>query len=271
MAEAYASWHDISQLGEARCPSGRYAETMMTITFAAAIMQLLVMFLFPIILWRVLTRWLRVPHRMLWIGARGWLAALPFIVGVPLLASTIFGRSAIVWAIALSVAAGLAEETMRWLSYRRVAQKADDVAAVVAGAGHGGVESIVLGLQAAAGVAMMFLFRDQLPPEMRAFELRASDYVVGAVSRMLIVIGHIGLTLLIWRGVATGRKRNWLVAVVAHVCVNLVAFLQPILFPGWDFVGWAAILALFAWAVSQIAALWRPISHSCVKLAREAS
>jgi uncharacterized membrane protein YhfC len=230
---------------------------MQDFTLIAALLQLLVMFAFPLVLWATFPALLAVPRRMLWVGARGWLAALPFIVGVPLIASALFGRTVIVWSVALSIAAGVAEESMRWLSYRRAAREHDEAAAIVAGAGHGGVESLVLGVQAAIGVAMMFFFRDMLPPEMRAVETPASAFLIGAVSRMLIVAGHIGLTLFVWRGVAQSRKRNWLFAVLAHIGVNLIVFLQPAVLPGWDWLGWLAILILFAWAVPQIAWVWR--------------
>lgn len=219
----------------------------------AALIQLGSMFLFPLLLWVILTRSLSVSWKFVGLGGLPWLTALPFIIGVPLGATLLLGQQPLVWAVSLSLTAGIVEETARYFYYQRNAALRDPAnwrQAIVVGAGHGGVESIVLGMQLALGVVMLFFMRDQLPPEMRAIEPEASYFIIGTLSRLLIVVGHIGLTLMVWRAVS-GKQLGWYVAaVVVHIGVDLIAFGQPILLPGHDWLGWAAVVGLF------LSALW---------------
>lgn len=215
----------------------------------AALLQLAIMFLVPPILWVGLTRKLGVSWRMVGLGCLTWLTALPFIIGVPIAATAIFGQGPLVWPVALSLTAGVVEETSRFLYYRRSAALRDPTnwrGALVAGAAHGGVESIVLGLQTAMGVAALFFMRDFLPAEMRAIDPQPEYFLIGAVSRLLIIVGHVGLTVLVWRAVSRGQGWAYPLAIVIHSAVDLIAFAQPILLPGADWLGYVAIVGLAA-------------------------
>lgn len=215
----------------------------------AALLQLAIMFGVPPILWVVLTRRLNVPWRMVGLGCLTWLTALPFIIGVPMAATAVFGPQPLVWPVALSLTAGIIEETSRYLFYRRSAALRDPGnwrGALVAGAAHGGVESIVLGLQTAAGVVAFFFMRDWLPAEMQSIQPEPAYFLIGAGSRLLILVGHIGFTFLVWRSVSRGERWAYPLAIIIHVAVDLIAFAQPILIPGADWMGYVAIVGLAA-------------------------
>ncbi|HRF48378.1 MAG TPA: YhfC family glutamic-type intramembrane protease [Anaerolineales bacterium] len=225
---------------------------------ATAVLQLAVMFLVPPIAWVVLTRRLGVSWRMVGLGCLTWLTAMPFIIGVPMAATAVFGPQPLVWPVALSLTAGIVEETSRFLYYRRSAALRDRGnwrGALVAGAAHGGVESIVLGLQTAAGVVAFFFMRDWLPAEMQAIQPEPAYFLIGAGSRLLIMIGHVGFTFLVWRAVSRAGE-GWLypLAIVLHIAIDLIAFAQPIVLPGADWMGFVAVIALAAgslWLIRQ--------------------
>ncbi len=225
--------------------------------FASALFQLAIMFLAPPILWVGLTRKLGVSWRMVGLGCLTWLTALPFIIGVPIAATAVLGQQPLVWPVALSLTAGIVEETSRFLYYRRSRVLRDPAnwrATLVAGVAHGGVESIVLGLQTLVGVIALFFMRDQLPPEMQAIQPEPAYFLIGAASRLLIIVGHIGLTFLVWRAVSRAERWAYPLAIVIHIVVDLIAFAQPIVLPGADWLGYAAVVGL---AVGSVALIMR--------------
>lgn len=232
----------------------------------AAVLQLAIMFGVPPILWVVLTRRLGVSWRVVGLGCLTWLTALPFIIGVPIAATAVLGPQPLVWPVALSLTAGIVEETSRFLYYRRSRVLRDPAnwrAALVAGAAHGGVESIVLGLQTLFGVIALFFMRDQLPAEMQAIQPEPAYFLIGAASRLLIIVGHIGLTFLVWRAVSRGETWAYPLAIVIHIVVDLIAFVQPIVLPGADWLGYVAVIGL------AVGSLWlivrsRPVRRGVV-------
>ena len=225
----------------------------MALTFA--IMQVAVMWLFPPALWTVLTRRLHVSWSYVLLGCATWLTGLPFLFGVPYAATRVFGATPLVWFVALAVTAGIAEETSRYLYYRRSAVLRDTRnwnVAVVAGAAHGGVESIVLGVQALFGLIAVFFLPEQVPGTFRAAPPPAMYYALGTLLRVLIIISQIGFTLLVWQAVSRQRLSYYATAVLIHIAVDLIAFCQPILLPGYDWISWLTLLALFAGALRLI-------------------
>jgi uncharacterized membrane protein YhfC len=225
------------------------------------------MFLVPPIVWIVLTRRLGVSWRIVGLGCLTWLTALPFIIGVPMVATMVFGQGPLVWPVALSLTAGIVEETSRFLYYRRSAALRDPAnwrGAVVAGTAHGGMEAIVLGLQTLFGVIALFFMREQLPPEMAAIDPQPAYFLIGAGSRLLIMIGHVGFTILIWRAVSrTGEGWLYPLAIIVHILVDLIAFAQPVVLPGAEWLGFVAIIGLAAgslWLIQRS----RPVSQGVV-------
>ena len=133
----------------------------------------------------------------------------------------------------------------------------------VAGVGHGGVEAIVLGIQTLFGVIAFFYMRDLLPPEMAAIDPQPAYFLIGAASRLLIMVGHVGFTFLIWRAVSRGEAWAYPLAIVIHIAVDLVAFAQPIVLPGADWLGYVAVIGL------AVGSLWlilrsRPVRNGAV-------
>ncbi len=139
----------------------------------------------------------------------------------------------------LCVTAGLFEEGARYLGYRTLARDARTWrAAVVYGAGHGGIEAIIIGGLTALTVVNMFALQGMdlstlpLTPDQRAVltqqvtEFWAAPWpmtLLGALERVFAVITHITLSVLVLQAVAR-RQWAWLAAAMAwHALVNAIA------------------------------------------------
>ena len=228
------------------------------LAWAALAFQVCAYYLFPITLWIFLTRRLQVSWRFVRLGSVTWLSALPFIILVPLGASIAFGggdatRMQLVWGTALAFAAGVAEETSRFFYYRRSATLPDPAnlrPALLAGAGHGGTESLVLGIQyVLVPLAFLLFAAPSLPAYMQDSNAVARFALVGGLSRIMFVVAHIGFTLLVWRAVSHKQPIFYVGAVALHIVVDLLGFVTPTLWPGSDWLLLIPTLPLAGWAL----------------------
>jgi len=151
--------------------------------------------------------------------------------------------------VALSLAAGVFEETSRYLFYRASRVLRDPASwnvAVVAGAAHGGIESMFLGVQALLGLIVFFWYPQFLPAEMREIEPTVWFFLQGAISRVMILVVHIGLTMLVWRSVARRQPGWYLAAVLIHIALDLILFGETLLLPDQQWLGWLTLVAAVA-------------------------
>jgi hypothetical protein len=204
----------------------------------AVLAQIVAFYAFPPLLWAALVAWLRWPARWLALGAATWLVCAPALAIVPPLVAFALGTGA--WGAALALTAGICEECARWLAFRRFAPTGEGgrALALLAGAGHGGVESFVLGLQFAV------------------FPLLTGGTAtfLGAVLRPILVLGHMGLSALVWRAVRE-RRLGWLgLAIALHVGLDALAFAAAPRFPQVMFLVVLGALALAAFALREVRA-----------------
>jgi uncharacterized membrane protein YhfC len=129
----------------------------------------------------------------------------------------------------LGMLAGLCEEIMRYFGFKLLKKRAEPFeAGVLAGAGHGGIESIFVGISVLANMLIAYLLTNtsvQIPgltPEMMAAITGAPWYapLLGAFERIFAIILHITLSLMVWRSVAA-KKISWLfIAILYHMFVD---------------------------------------------------
>lgn len=125
--------------------------------------------------------------------------------------------------------------------------------AIVAGAGHGGTEALILGLQyVLVPVIVMLWFPYLLPVELRNAPFSAVTAVINGAARIAFVVCHIGFTVLVWRAVSLRRISLYVAAVVLHVLLDLVAFVLPLVVPGTDWLIWVLTFLLLGWTLIQI-------------------
>lgn len=148
------------------------------------------------------------------------------------------------------LSAGVFEEGARYLTYRWWAKEARTWGrGLMLGAGHGGVESILLGLLAVINVGALALMRSgrllelapaaQIPLLEQAFaavfDVPWYMALFPAAERLFAICAHLALSLLVMQSFVRGQLR-WLgMAVLWHAAFNFVAVFAA--------VRWGAVVA----------------------------
>lgn len=146
----------------------------------------------------------------------------------------------IVLALFLGLSAGVFEEGGRYLAYRYWAKDARTWGrGLMLGAGHGGIEAIIIGLLFAVNFVALSLMRagliplpDALPPGQMAmlqsqidefFSVSYLQTVLGGVERLFSLTAHLAMSLLVMQVFVRGRIWWLLAAIGWHTLLNAVA------------------------------------------------
>ena len=141
--------------------------------------------------------------------------------------------------VALAVFAGLSaavfEESGRYLAYRFSVKDAHTWGrGLMLGAGHGGVESILVGLLGGWGIVQLALFRegiwiDRIPTEHlplvqaqieAAFSAPWRLILLGAAERIMALSIHLSLSLLVMQLFVRGERRWLLLTILWHALID---------------------------------------------------
>ena len=229
----------------------------------------LLMLAAPLALGAILARRLRAPWSLYAAGAAGFLGSqllhIPFnlallnpaIERAGLVPGSGFPREVLGPAL-LGLSAGLFEEPARYLIYRLVGRQSRSWAGgLMLGAGHGGLEAILLGVLVLYGFFQAVAYQGAelsalLPAEQVAtaqanlnayWSAPAPTALLGAVERILAICIQLGLSILVLQSI---RKRNalWLVLAVGwHALVDGAALVALAAWGAWATEG---VIALFA-------------------------
>jgi uncharacterized membrane protein YhfC len=141
----------------------------------------------------------------------------------------------IVTAVFLGLSAGFFEEGTRYLAYRFWAKDARTWGSgLMMGAGHGGVESILLGIVGALNITILVgygsgYFQDLIPSEQapqveQALELLAVtpwfELMSGALERALALAIQLALSLMVMQVLTRGKLRWLFLAFAWHAVVD---------------------------------------------------
>jgi uncharacterized membrane protein YhfC len=238
------------------------------------------MILIPVILlivWKIRSREkVMVPAL---IGAAVWLLFAIVLKAVPAyflyqadnpVAKAISGNIRLACLVA-GILAGVFEETGRFLAFRLVLKKRENRRTAISyGIGHGGFESIYIGLQmislAALGVLLSTGMADQitagadeatkalLVTQLEPYtKLTAAECMLGVFERIPAIVVHLSLSVLVFAAVREKRYRGlYPLAIVLHAAMDFsVVFYQAGILPVW---GEEILLAVFAAATAVFAA-----------------
>lgn len=146
-------------------------------------------------------------------------------------------------AVLLGLSAGLWEETLRYIAYRWMAKDARSYArGLMLGAGHGGIEAIVLGLLVLVVLVQMVVMRStditallqaqNLPQDQIELALKQVDEfwnvplyltLMGAVERVFALSFHLAASVMVLQ-VLLGRGWRWYwLAVLWHAVLDFTA------------------------------------------------
>lgn len=219
---------------------------MLTVTYA---LNFLLMLALPLLLGWYLARRFGLAWRLFIVGAVTWVLAqvfhIPFNAGLTLafrngvLPSPPESYQLVFNAVVLGLSAGIFEEGARYLVLRFSLKEARSWRkALMFGAGHGGVESIVTGALVALTYINMVAIRanpdllSTLPADQLALaQQQVSQYwsnpwylgLLGAAERLLSLPVHLALAVLVMQVFLRGQLR-WLFAAIAwHTLANAVS------------------------------------------------
>ena len=146
-----------------------------------------------------------------------------------------------VWGVLLGLSAGIFEETARYLVLKFWRK---DVTtwrlSLMFGAGHGGIEAILVGVVAFIGFLQLFNYRQMSPEALRTLmegsqleALQAAigtywnynwyEHLWGALERFSVLPVHLSATVMVYRGVRQGKFRWYLAAVAWHALIDFFA------------------------------------------------
>ena len=144
----------------------------------------------------------------------------------------------VIVALFLGLSAGVFEEGARYLAYRYWARDARTWGkGLMLGAGHGGVESIIVGLLGGINFVALAAMRsgallEQMPAEQlplveaqieALFATPLHLALLGAVERIFALTAHLALSLMVMQVFTRGRIRWLLAAILWHTLLNAVA------------------------------------------------
>jgi len=163
--------------------------------------------------------------------------ALPFLLGVlafvisqmalrlPLLKfltkqSTSFNMLSmtqpIVYFLIIGFSAGIFEEVARYIGIRFFMRQRDFQAGALFGAGHGGVEVIIL-----FGINVVIMLTSSMAL------VQVDTLLIGSVERVFAMLLHIGLSIIVLYGVVTKKIRYLIMAIILHGVIDSLIGLVP--------------------------------------------
>jgi len=212
---------------------------------AAFVVEMLIMLGAPVALWLFLRQKYRASWGLIAVGALTFV--LSQVVHVPLnwwLGLIGGGRGVALWplpamAAVAGLTAGVCEEGARYLVLRFWRREARSWAQGLAfGAGHGGIESILVGLSVLIGFVSMLILQ-RLGPEnlglsgelLEQTRRQMEAYwaipwylpLLGGLERIFAITLHIAFALMVLQAVVRGNLLWLALAVLAHALVNALA------------------------------------------------
>lgn len=176
-------------------------------------------------------------------------------------------RNLLVVAVFAGLSAGFFEEAARYLAYRFWARDARSWGGgLMLGAGHGGIEAILVGVVATVNVGFLFGFRHGyftgiIPEEAlplvqeqvtALFSAPLYQTLLGAVERLFALCVHLSLSLLVMQVFTRGGVFWLLLAIGWHALLDAVAVYGV---QAWGIVATEGVIGLLA--LLSVGIIWR--------------
>jgi uncharacterized membrane protein YhfC len=238
---------------------------------AAFIIEILIMIGVPIVLWAYLTKRFNLTMSLVWAGAITFI--LSQIVHLPLnyaLGLLKGGRGVALWplpamALVAGLSAGVCEEVARYLAlkfWKKEARSWEE--GITFGAGHGGMESLILGLLVFSTFINMLIMKNgglerlglsgesllRVKSQIEAF-WSVPWYVplLGGLERIFAITIHLAWTLLVLQSIVRSNILWLFYAILGHTLVDGVAVFMKM--KGYSTILLEAVVFIFA-----LFALW---------------
>lgn len=188
----------------------------------------------------------------------------------------------ILYGLYLGLMAGICEEPMRYLGFILLKKRAKPAeAGILAGVGHGGIESIIIGVSVLSSFIMMQLASHGttvpgITPEILAQYNSNAWYLplLGGLERITTIILHITLSMLVWRSVQKHEVVWLFLAIAYHMFVDAGAVIMGQ--SGVNTIVIEGVLAVLAvmniWILTRMKKSWKqvePVAGSVVEVLPE--
>jgi uncharacterized membrane protein YhfC len=211
---------------------------MLTVSYVVSFLGMIIL---PILLWIYFTRKFALSWRLIVAGALTFIAAqilhVPLVLGMNSFLQTL---PLLVNAVILGLLAGVFEETARYILFKFILKDTRSwKEGILVGLGHGGIESILLGILAAVGFIAMVGYRtidlstvpsipaDQLELARQQVEAYWSApwyiAVMGFVERVFAICLHVSLSVMVLYAVVYHKPVWFWLALLWHAFVDAVA------------------------------------------------
>jgi uncharacterized membrane protein YhfC len=228
----------------------------------------ILMIVMPVGLTIYLTRKFKMGWRLFWIGAATFIFSQILHIPFNALVTPVFNQFGfiamqvacrnIILAVFFGLSAGLFEELSRYAMFKWWAKEARSWSkGLLAGAGHGGVEAIILGLLVIYGYIQMLVVRGMdmaqlvTPDQVELAQNQIQTYwsmpwyvtLLGALERLFTIPLHLACSVIVLQAF-TRRQSRWLgLAILYHALVDGVAvFVTQV---GFSAVGIEAVIGIF--------------------------
>jgi uncharacterized membrane protein YhfC len=134
--------------------------------------------------------------------------------------------ASILFVLVPSLTAGIFEEVARYIGYKMLIKDNTYEAGLTYGAGHGGIESIVLvGLSVLSTGAILLTNPNSLPSGQLASILATPVYLplVGVYERIMTIIIHISLSIVVLESIRKSNIKYLIAAIGLHALLNYLA------------------------------------------------
>lgn len=208
---------------------------------AAYIVSFLGMIVLPIILWIYFRRKFTLSWKLILAGGLTFIASQ--ILHIPLvlaMGSFLKSTSLVVNAVILGLLAGVFEETARYILFKLMLKNSRSwKEGVLVGLGHGGTESVILGILAALAFVNMMIYRNidlSTVPSIPADQLELAKQQVeaywsapaymalmGFFERVFAICLHVSLSVMVLYSIAYHKPVWFWLALLWHALVDAVA------------------------------------------------
>lgn len=158
-------------------------------------------------------------------------------------------------------AAGLFEETGRFLAFRYVLKKRNDrITALSYGIGHGGIEAfLIAGLTMVSNLVLGLTYAnggtipaEAVPAAETLLSTPAVMFLWSGAERLFAMILHVSLSVLVFAAVRTGKWKLFLAAFLIHWAADFIAVVSAAYLPTAAVEGLVLLIAIQAavWAAS---------------------
>lgn len=123
----------------------------------------------------------------------------------------------VIFAIVIGLSAGIVEELARFIMMSLFIKQGDWRSGFFFGAGHGGIEAVLL-----VGISALIMLFTQ------SDAIQQVDFIIGGIERFFAILLHIGLSIIVLQGVKQRKYFYIVIAIIIHGFIDALVGILPL-------------------------------------------